>query len=115
MKNEIIQILKVEPGKAPVFTEIENTLEAMQEVVGGYIEMVDPWGGDVALICNEEGLLNGLTPNRLILDGTGRVFDVICGTFFLCLAPRNSKHFTSLPKMFGDMFGKYMIDYVDVK
>lgn len=76
MKNEKIQILKVEPGKSPVFTEIENTL---------------------------------------VLDGTGRVFDIICGTFFLCLAPRNSEHFTSLPKMFGAMFEKYMIDHVDVK
>lgn len=115
MKNEIIQILKVEPGKSPVFTEIENTLEAMQEVVGGHIEKVDPWGGDVALICNEESRIKCQRPNRLILDGTGRVFDVICGTFFLCLAPRNSEHFTSLPKMFGAMFEKYMIDYVDVK
>lgn len=115
MKNETIQILKVEPGKSPVFTEIENTLEAMQEVVGGYIEKVDPWGGDVALICNEEGRAKGLRPNRLILDGTGRVFDIIHGTYFLCLAPRNSEHFTSLPKMFGAMFEKYMIDHVDVK
>lgn len=98
MKNEIIQILKVEPGKSPVFTEIENTLEAMQEVVGGSIEKVDPWGGDVALICNEEGLLTGLTPNRLILDGTGRVFDVICGTFFSLFGTSKQRTFYEFAK-----------------
>ena len=114
MKNEKIQILKVEPGKSPVFTEIENSVEAMQEMVGGFIQKVDPWGGDVALICNEDGRLLGLPPNRVIFDSTGHVFDIIHGTYFLCLAPRNSEHFTSLPKMLAGRFEKRMINSINV-
>lgn len=36
--NEKITVLLVEPGKYPKPIEIEDTLEAMQEVVGGDIE-----------------------------------------------------------------------------
>lgn len=48
-----------EPAKV---AEIENTLSALQEVVGGYIEVVGV-GGEVLMICNEEGKLNGLEYN----------------------------------------------------
>ena len=33
-------VLKKEPGKDPVLTDIANTLEAFQKSVGGYIETV---------------------------------------------------------------------------
>ena len=41
-----------------------NTLKAMQELVGGHIEIVDYQGA--CLVCNEEGKLLGLEPNRRV-------------------------------------------------
>ena len=48
MKEDSIQVLKIEPGKAPEAVTIPNTLKAMQQMVGGYIEVICPaaagWG-----------------------------------------------------------------------
>ena len=33
-------VLKKEPGKDPMLTDIDNTLESFQKNVGGYIETV---------------------------------------------------------------------------
>lgn len=74
-KETEITVLKVEPGKAPEEVTIPNTLEAIQEMVGGFIEIV--YLDDVCLVCNEEGKLMGLEGNRRV----GR--DIISGTFFL--------------------------------
>lgn len=43
--------------------EIENTLEALQKVVDGYIETVALIGGYAVMIVNEEGLLRGMPSN----------------------------------------------------
>ena len=61
-----ISVLLVEPNKCPKMIEIDDTLEAMQEVVGGDIEEYMPFEDEVAIICNEEGKVNGLTPNRAV-------------------------------------------------
>ena len=74
-KEPEITVLKVEPGKEPEEVTIPNTLEAMQEMVGGFIEIV--YLDDVCLVCNEEGKLMGLEGNRRV------VRDIISGTFFL--------------------------------
>ena len=64
--------------------EIENALEAMQEQVGGYIEMVEIGEGLVA-ICNEEGKLEGLPPVALILSPDGTYAqDALCGPVLIC-------------------------------
>ena len=75
MNENEITVLKVEPGKAPEQITIPNTLKAMQELVGGHIEIVDYQGA--CLVCNEEGKLLDLEPNRRVGQ------DVITGTFFL--------------------------------
>lgn len=64
--TEIISVLLVEPGKYPRMIEIEDSLEAMQRVVGGDIEEFMPYEDDIAIICNEEGKMNGMSPNRAI-------------------------------------------------
>ena len=46
--------------------EIEDTLEAMQETVGGYIEEYMPFDDEVAIVCKEEGKMNGAELNRAI-------------------------------------------------
>ena len=64
--TEIISVLLVEPGKYPRMIEIEDSLEAMKRVVGGDIEEFMPYEDDIAIICNEEGKMNGMSPNRAI-------------------------------------------------
>ena len=91
-----MQVVIVEPQKKPEVREIGNSLEAMQQVVGGFIEALYPFDEPVALICNEEGKLMDLPPNRALRDDTGEVYDIISGTFFLCSAPPDSEHFESL-------------------
>lgn len=74
-----MKILICEPHKRPYIKDINHTLENLQEVVGGYIQALYPFEDDAAVICNEEGLLIGLEPNRVV-DRYGVIF----GTFFIC-------------------------------
>ena len=61
----------------------ENTCCRATAIVGGYIQAIYPFDDPIALVCNEEGKLIGLPQNRLICGRSGRVYDIICGTFFL--------------------------------
>ena len=61
-----ITVVVKEPGKAPEIRQIDNTLKALQDVVGGYIETVTV-ATDMVIICNEEGLIKHLLPNCRIL------------------------------------------------
>ena len=61
-----ISVLHVEPNKYPKMIEIDDTLEAMQAMVGGDIEEYMPFEDEVAIVCHEEGKLIGLPPNRAI-------------------------------------------------
>jgi len=59
-----LKVIVYEPGVARgELREIDDTLEALQSVVGGYIEHVGILGG-LAVVVNEEGRLMGLPPNR---------------------------------------------------
>ena len=75
-----IDILVVEPGKAPYPAKAKDTLETFQEIVGGPIEMGSYLPQRVMLICNGEGKNMGLPVNRV--DPRGG--DYIAGTFLLC-------------------------------
>ena len=48
-----------------ITADIENTLEALQSVVDGYIEVVTLVPGKAVMIVNEEGLLRGMAPNPI--------------------------------------------------
>ena len=92
-----MKILKVEPGKVPVVMKIEDSLEAMQSIVGGMIQAVYPFEKPVAMIVNDEGKMMGLELNRALRDpDNDMVYDIICGTMFLCGAPANSDRFADL-------------------
>ena len=91
-----MQVVVVEPKKKPMVQDIDAGLESMQKIVGGSIEAVYPFDEPVALICNEEGKLLNLPPNRALRDDEGNVYDIISGTFFLCAAPSDSDHFAGL-------------------
>lgn len=74
-ENKILVVIK-EPGQPPrVEPLFENTLEAFQKAVGGWIEAVTI-ADDVVIICNEEGRLRGLPFNVEVL-GVGFVGTVI--------------------------------------
>ena len=57
-----MKVIIKEPGQRPRVTEIENSLSALQQAVGGYIETVT-LAEDYCIICNEEGRLQGLPYN----------------------------------------------------
>lgn len=67
-------IIKV-PGQRPRETEIENSLSALQQAVGGYIETVT-LAEDCCIICNEEGRLQGL-PYNLTFCGVSFVGTIL--------------------------------------
>ena len=77
--------------------EIDDKLEAMQDVVGGLIQEYMPWEDEVAIICNEEGKMMGLPLNRGIRSDEGQLQDIIAGDFFICYAPLESERFLSMP------------------
>ncbi len=91
-----MKVLVIEPGKFPEEREIGSSLADMQQLVGGCIQVIYPFEDEVALICNEEGKLQGLPLNRGLRDSEGEVYDIISGTFFLCAAPADSENFESL-------------------
>lgn len=89
-----IKVVFVEPGQTARITEIDNSLESMQKIVGGYIERFT-LDDEVCIICNEEGKLEGLPLNRAIFY-EGELIEIIAGTFFICADPWESEHFESL-------------------
>lgn len=57
-----MKIARKRPRESWEFAEVENTLEALQAEVGGYIETVS-FLSDVCVIVNEEGLINDMPFN----------------------------------------------------
>lgn len=93
-----MKVLIIAPEKEPVLCDIDGSLKSMQAIVGGYIQAYYPWLEDVAIVCNEEGKINGFPLNRPIFGERGELLDVIAGTFFICGAPPDSGSFTNLPE-----------------
>ena len=84
MEPEKIKVVYVEPGKTASVRFIDKGLESYQKIVDGWIEQFCPYDDPVAIICNEEGKINGSQLNRAIRDDNGAVLDIIAGTFFVC-------------------------------
>ena len=99
-----MNVLMVEPGKAPYKTQIGDDLQSMQAVVGGYIQAVYPYEEPVALIANESGKLDGLPLNRALRDADGDIYDIIAGTFFI--AGLGESDFTDLPHELAEQFAE---------
>ena len=105
-----IRVMLVKVGEEPKVVEIENTLQAKQELVGGYIEMVCPpiHGDSAVIICNEEAKIMGLPPNRFLFGADGVPFDIVCGDFIIVNAPYDSDEFGGLS---DEQIEKYMALY----
>ena len=90
-----MRVLVVEPEHKPEVRDIDDSLKAMQKIVGGLIQPIY-LDDSVALICNDEGKLMNLTANRGLRDKNGQIYDIVFGTFFLCGAHADSDSFASL-------------------
>lgn len=97
-----MKVLKVEPYQLPEVKEIDSGLSSLQHEVEGWIEATYPFEDPVAIICNEEGKLNGMEYNRAIRDENGEVREIIAGPFLI--VGLGEEDFTSLPE---DMVQKY--------
>lgn len=82
-QEEPITVLVVEPEKVPYVKEIDPGLKSLQSEVDGWIEAVYPFEDPVAIICNEEGKMNGMPPNRALYDEDGQVYDIVAGQFLV--------------------------------
>ena len=72
----MIRVLVVEPKHKPYVAIIENTLEGLQEMVGGLIEEVG-LNETASIICNEEGKLLNFPANRRLGN------DILVGRFIV--------------------------------
>lgn len=79
-----ITVVACYPGKFAEVIRIQNTLEAKQSLVHGYIQAIYPFDDEVAIVCNEEGKLQGLDPCRALFDENGGIYDIIVGPFLIC-------------------------------
>ena len=82
--SSTMNILKIMPSRKPERITIPHTLDAMQQLVCGSIQAIYPYEDNVAIVCNEEGKLIGMEPNRAVRNEDGDILDIICGTFFIC-------------------------------
>lgn len=88
MKKSTIRAIIKDPNRPAREETIPNTLDALQRLVGGYIETVTP-ASDWLIICNEEGRLEGLPYNV-----------EVCGIDFvgtIVLAGMKGDEFTDFP------------------
>lgn len=113
MENKL-KCLYIEPNKLPKEIEIDNTLEAKQKLVDGNIECVYLENdSDVVLICNEEGKINGMEPNRDI------GYDIIFGSFLIVGDDYENGEFKSLTEnqitKYKILFDKHSIDRTEKK
>ena len=80
---KVMRVVLVEPNEKAVIKMIDGSLEGMQQTVGGYIEAIALDDQGACLVCNENGKIDDLPLNRVLVDD-GRVTDIVAGTFFVC-------------------------------
>ena len=83
-REKTINVLYLEPGKYARPMKIGVSVEAMQKAVDGNIECYYPFTDDACIVCNDEGKVNGMRPNRAIKNKDGQMMDIIFGPFFIC-------------------------------
>lgn len=93
--SDKMKVLVVEPMQEPYTKEIDKGLTSLQKEVEGSIQAVYPFEEEVAIVCNEEGKINGLELNRALYDEDGKIYDIIAGTFLICGLTEDN--FGSLP------------------
>ena len=102
--SENIDVVMVEAGKPAAMATIGSDLESLQRAVGGSIEAAYFYDDPIALVCNEEGKLNGMPLNRAVKDENGEIMDIIAGKFFIC--GLGEEDFASIPQELQDKYLK---------
>ena len=97
-----IRVLSIQPLRKPIVKDIPDDLASLQKEVQGDIQAIYPFEDRVALICNEEGKLFQLPPNRALRTKDGTVYDIVVGDFLI--AGIGEENFCSLS---DDLIEKY--------
>ena len=82
MKEKEIRVLMVEPQQKPKVVTLANNLDSLQKAVSigaDYQGLIEIFNLDdkTCVVCNEEGKLIGLEPNRRLGS------DILCGVFYV--------------------------------
>lgn len=72
-----MKVIIKKPYKKPIYCDIPNELDALQEIVHGYVEAVAV-SPDLVVLCNEEGRIDGM-PHCWEVGGID-----FCGPVILC-------------------------------
>ena len=108
MKEKQVKALKIEPYKHPCVVELKCDLDSLQKAVSigapeqGLIEFVY-LEDNVSILCNEEGKLIGLTPNRWLGE------DILCGVFYV-VAENDEGDLMSLTQEQQERYSKMFYD-----
>ncbi len=95
--------------------EVENTLEAMQNFVEGYIECV-PLTNEIDIICDECGKIKGTNDNqesidihynRVWLNDAGNIIDFFVGNI-MCVRHTSDGEFASIMNSDIPVIKKYL-------
>ena len=100
-----IKVLIKQPQEpAGHIIRIDNTLKALQRIVGGYIETVTITDG-VVLICNEEGKIRDLPVNCTVAGIPDRLYGTVI------IAGTEGDEFTDIPDFITlDFWKRYMME-----
>ena len=101
--DNMIKVLKIEVGQPPIIKKICNNLDGLQAEVDGLIQVIG-LDNDCLLVCNDEGKLNGMKPNRWLGD------DIVCGPFFIC-GDSMEGEFVSITDRQAEKYAKQFADY----
>ena len=107
MTGDTMRVVVVEPGREAYAADIGKSVSSWYEVLGcEYVESCYPFSDSAAIVCDDEGKINGSLPNRAILSGRGEIQDIMFGKFFICAC--GAEDFGSLSeeqvKRYTDMF-----------
>ena len=113
MKETTVKAVKVEPGMSPCVVDLGTDLDSLQKAVSigaadqGLIEFVY-LEDNVSILCNEEGKLIGLAPNRRLGD------DILCGVFYV-VAENEDGELISLTSEQREHYSRMFerIEYID--
>lgn len=98
MKNKIL-VVEIKPGEHPKTSYLSTSLDDLQNAVGGYIELTT-LGDGCHILCNEEGKLRGMEPNRIYGDevfvGVIYITRVNDEGFFVSLTDEDVKFYMNL-------------------
>ncbi len=107
MAEKKIRCVVVPVEGEPRIEVIPNELEAFQKIVGGYIETVK-LDAVTALVCNEEGKIEGLPITARLMNPDGSLCDYIMGDFLLCRTA--GEEFASIPETGAIQMREYLCE-----